>query len=81
MVKYRWKLKSGVLRLPKEVIEAFARNARDKEGGVEIEMTPNLVAAALYPRDMDKRLIIKSLRLIIAELKGELEIEEGMRGT
>ena len=68
MVRYRRNIRSGVVRIPQVVREAF---------GDEIEMVPNLRSMAVYPANEDKRKVIRSLQLIIKELKQEIEdIEE-----
>jgi hypothetical protein len=67
MVRYRKSIKSGVFRLPIELKEAF---------GDEIEIAPGLKAAAIYPRETDKRIVIKSLRSVIRDLELEVEFEK-----
>lgn len=66
MVRYRKGIKSGVFRLPNELKEAF---------GDEIEIAPDSRAAAIYGAKEDKRAVIKSLQIIIRDLKNEIEIE------
>lgn len=66
MVRYKKKIKSGVFRVPKEVKEAF---------GDEIELFPSLRAAAIYPGGADKKAVIKSLQLIIQDLRKEIAQE------
>jgi hypothetical protein len=39
----------------------------------EIEICPNQVAAAIYPKDVQKEYVIKSLKLIIQDLENEIE--------
>lgn len=67
MVRYKRNIKSGVVRIPQEVKEAF---------GDEIIMLPNLKSMAIYPAMEKKENVIRSLQLIIRELKQELEGEE-----
>lgn len=64
MVRYKRNIKSGVVRIPKEVKEAF---------GDEIIMLPNLRSMAIYPAKEKKENVIRSLQLIIRDLKQELE--------
>jgi len=68
MVRYKKSVRSGVIRIPKPVVEAF---------GDEVEMTPNQIALAIYPSSEDKRNVIKSLELIIKDLELEIEREQG----
>jgi len=67
MVRYRRNIRSGVVRIPQEVREAF---------GDEIEMAPNLRSMAVYPANEEKRKVIRSLQLIIKDLKQEIEEEK-----
>jgi len=70
----RWNIKceNPVIRIPKPVIESFFKD----DESLEIEMAAASFAAAIYPRNVDKRLVIKSLKLIIEDLKNELELEK-----
>ena len=67
MVRYRKSIRSGVVRIPEEVREAF---------GDEIELLPNFRAMAVYPVGANKKVVIKSLQLIVQDLRNELA-EEG----
>jgi len=64
MVRYKRSIKSGVVRIPQEVREAF---------GDEIEMAPNMISMALYPANADKRKVIRSLQIIIRDLRQDVE--------
>lgn len=64
MVKYKRNIKSGIVRIPIEVKEAF---------GDEIEMVPNLLSMVMYPAGTDKAKVIRSLQIIISDLKQEVE--------
>ena len=66
MVRYKRNIKSGIVRIPKEVRDAF---------GDEIEMLPNLRSMAIYPAGEDKAKVIRSLQIIITDLKQEMEEE------
>jgi len=67
MVKYKKKISSGVLRIPQEVREAF---------GNDVVLQPNLKSAVLFPANEDRRKVIRSLQLIIRDLKQEVEEQE-----
>jgi len=64
MVRYKRNIRSGVVRIPIEVKEAF---------GDEIEMLPNLRSMVMYPAKEDKRKVIRSLQVIIRDLKQDVE--------
>jgi len=64
MVRYKRSIKSGVVRIPQEVRDAF---------GDEIEMAPNMISMAVYPANADKRKVIKSLQIIIRDLKQDVD--------
>jgi len=64
MVRYKRSIKSGVVRIPQTVRDAF---------GDEIEMAPNMISMAVYPANADKRKVIKSLQIIIRDLKQDVE--------
>lgn len=70
MVRYKKSIKSGVYRVPQEIKEAF---------GDEIVIAPNLRAAAMYSPKTSKKAVIKSLELIIQDIKNEMEFEEEER--
>ena len=65
MIRYKKNIKSGVIRLPKPVVESF---------GDEVEIAPNQVALVIYPSNEDRKNVIKSLELIIEGLKFEIEM-------
>jgi len=67
MVRYRRNIRSGVVRIPQVVREAF---------GDEIEMVQNLRSMAVYPANEEKRKVIRSLQLIIKDLKQEIDEEK-----
>lgn len=64
---YKRNIKSGVVRIPLEVKEAF---------GDEIEMLPNLKSMVIYPANLEKRKVVRSLQVIIRDLKQEVEDSE-----
>lgn len=64
MVRYKRNIKSGVVRIPKEIRDAF---------GDDIILLPNLRSMAIYPAGEDKEKVIRSLQLIIRDLKQEIE--------
>lgn len=66
MVRYRKAINSGVIRIPQELKEIF---------GEEIEIAPGLRAAAIYGSGEDKKRVIKSLQLVIQDLREEIAIE------
>lgn len=68
MVRYKRSIKSGVVRIPKEVKDAF---------GDEIEMLPNLLSMVMYPAGEDKAKVIRSLQIIITDLRQEIEEKKG----
>lgn len=72
MVRYKRNISSGVVRIPAEVRDAF---------GDDIEMLPNLMSMVLYPANADKRKVIRSLQVIIRDLRQDVEdaIEEVKR--
>lgn len=67
MVIYKRNIGSGVVRIPQEVREAF---------GDEIEMLPNLKSMVIYPANLEKRKVIRSLQVIIRDLKQDVEDAE-----
>lgn len=64
MVRYKRNIKSGVVRIPKEVRDAF---------GDEIEMLPNFKSMVMYPANEDKRKVVRSLQVVIRDLKQDIE--------
>ena len=68
MVIYKRNIRSGVVRIPQEVKEAF---------GDEIEMLPNFNSMVLYPAKEDKQKVIRSLQGIIRDLKRGVEEDAG----
>jgi len=64
VVRYKRNIGGGVVRIPKEVREAL---------GDEIEMLPNNISMVMYPAAEDKRKIINSLNVIIADLMQDVE--------
>jgi len=68
MVRFRKRIyKDGLIKLPKEVKEHL---------GEEVEIAPNYFAAVMYPKDADLRRVLKSLEIIAADLKNQLEAME-----
>lgn len=67
MVRYKKPLGSGVIRVPQELREVF---------GDELEIAPGLRAAAMYGSGEDKKRVIKSLQMIIQDIREEISIAE-----
>ena len=65
-MRYRKGISSGVLRIPLELREVF---------GDEIVIAPGLCAAAIYGSGEDKNRVIKSLQLVIHDLRQEIEFD------
>lgn len=65
MVRYRKAINNGVIRIPQELKEIF---------GDELEIAPGLRAAAIYGSGEDKKRVIKSLQLVIQDLREEIAI-------
>lgn len=53
----------------------FPKGIRD-EWGHELELVPNAEAGAIYPAGMQAKEVLKSLEVVIADLKHRAEIEE-----
>ena len=72
MVRFKLKIyKDGLMRLPKELREQIF-----KHGTTEIEIAPNYVAFVGYPKGVNLSKVIKSLEIIIEDLKAQLELEK-----
>ena len=67
MVIYKKSIRSGVVRIPQEVREAF---------GDEIEMVPNMRSMVVYPANEDKRKVIRSLQIIIRDLRQRQDVAD-----
>jgi len=67
MVRYRKGIDSGVMRVPQVLKEVF---------GDEIEIAPGLRAAAIYGSKEDKKRVIRSLQLVIRDLREEIAIDK-----
>ena len=65
-MRYRKGISSGVIRIPLELREVF---------GDEIIIAPGLRAAAMYGSGEDKNRVIKSLQIVIQDLREEIDIE------
>jgi hypothetical protein len=42
----------------------------------EIEICPNQIAAAIYPKNVPKEEVVKSLKLVVLDLENEVEREK-----
>jgi len=68
MVELQTKItKSGVLYIPKEIRDAFTRN---------LKIIPNATAALFFPANANYEDVLKSLKIIEADLRHRLEIKK-----
>lgn len=71
-MKYTKGISNGVLRIPQELRDVF---------GEEIVITPGLCAAAIYGSGEDKKRVIKSLQLVIQDLRQEIVFDAEKLGN
>ena len=71
MVEFRISIhpKQRVAYIPKEIVEAL---------GYKVKAKPNRYAVILYPEGIDRSLVIKSLEILLADLK--LEVAKDVEG-
>lgn len=65
-MKYTKGINNGVLRIPQELRDVF---------GKEIVISPGLCAAAIYGSEEDKKRVVKSLQLVIRDIREEIALE------
>jgi hypothetical protein len=66
-MKYTKRISNGVLRIPQELRDVF---------GEEIVITPGLCAAAIYGSGEDRKRVVKSLQMVIRDIRDEIALEE-----
>ena len=69
-MKYTKGISNGVLRIPQELRNVF---------GEEIIITPGLCAAAIYGSGEDRKRVVKSLQIVIRDIREEIALEEEKR--
>ena len=65
-MKYTKGINNGVMRMPRELRDVF---------GKEIIISPGLCAAAIYGSGEDKKRVIRSLQLVIRDIREEIALE------
>ena len=65
-MRYKKGIRSGVLRIPLELKEVF---------GDEVVIAPSFCAAAIYGSGEDKSRVIKSLQIVIQDLRQEIAFD------
>lgn len=64
MVRYQKNIKGGIMRVPKVFQDAV---------GDEVELMPNKISMVVYPKNADPRKVIRSMKVIIADLEQDVE--------